>query len=513
MEKKIIINETSKETRIAILEDQDLVEFFVEKPEQTRMVGNIYKGVVENVIDAIQAAFVDIGYSASNAFLPFSEMNDSATVVSMIESIDRDEDSEKAPPRPKRTSKTHDVILKKGQEILVQVTKEPFAQKGPRVTTDISLPGRFLVLVPNADYIGISRKIVNRDEKKRLRTLVRSIKPDKFGLIIRTVAKGQDEKTLQNDLDNLMLTWGQLQDNVKKNPAPTCVYRDMELTSSVIRDLLTPDVDKIIVDSKSLYKQLHYYIKSVSPQFIRKIEYYHSRNPIFENYSVQKEFEKSLNKRVWLKSGGFIIIEHTEAMATIDVNSGKFIGKKDHESNSLKINLQAAKEIARQLRLRDIGGLIVIDFIDMEEDENRKKVYHSLKKELHSDRAKVALAPISEFGLLEMTRQRTRVNLLHSVSEECPLCHGSGRITSKESVVTKIESWFRRFKVKSRSKRLILRIHPDMAEYLRGSTNNLMRKIQWSNFLRIKIVEDNTIPIDDFKVYLSKGDVDITDQY
>jgi len=513
MEKKIIINVTSKETRIAILENQDLVEFFVEKPEQTRMVGNIYKGIVENVIDAIQAAFIDIGYSASNAFLPFSEMNDSASVVSIIESVDHDEDSIAASPRRKRTSKTQDVILKKGREILVQVIKEPFAQKGPRVTTDISLPGRFLVLVPNADYIGISRKICERDEKKRLRTLVRSIKPDKFGLIIRTVAKGQDEKALQNDLDNLMQTWAQLQDSVKKNPAPACVYRDMELTSSVIRDLLTPDVDKIVVDSKTLYKQLHSYIKNVSPQFLRKIEYYHSRNPIFDDYNVQKEFEKSLNKRVWLKSGGFIIIEHTEAMTTIDVNSGKFIGKKDHESNSLKINLQAAKEIARQLRLRNIGGLIVIDFIDMEEDENKKKVYQSLKRELHSDRAKVALSPISDFGLLEMTRQRTRVNLLHSVSEECPLCHGSGRITSKESVVTKIESWFRRFKVKSRSKRLTLCIHPDMAEYLRASTNNLVRKIQWSNFLRIKIVEDNTIPIDDFKVYLSKGDVDITDQY
>ncbi|MCK4716829.1 MAG: ribonuclease E/G, partial [Candidatus Marinimicrobia bacterium] len=233
----------------------------------------------------------------------------------------------------------------------------------------------------------------------------------------------------------------------------------------------------------------------------------------FDEYNIEKEFNKSLNKKVWLKCGGFIVIEHTEAMTTIDVNSGKFIGKKDHEKNSLKINLQAAKEIARQLRLRDIGGLIVIDFIDMEEGENRKKVFLDIKRELQSDRARVALSPISDFGLLEMTRQRTRLNLLYSVSEECPLCHGSGRISSKESVVTKIESWFRRFKVKSRSKRLTIHLHPDMVEYLRESTNNLMRRIQWKNFLRIKIVEDNSIPIDDFKVHLSKTGDDITDQY
>ncbi|MCK4640531.1 MAG: Rne/Rng family ribonuclease [Candidatus Marinimicrobia bacterium] len=513
MEKQILISETSKETRIAILENKDLVEFFVEKPERTRMLGNIYKGKVENVVDAIQASFIDIGYHL-NAFLPFSEMDDSATVTSIIGSVDRDEDETGTTrPRRRKPQKERRMRLKTGQEILVQVIKESFAQKGPRVTTDISIPGRFLVLVPNADYIGISKKIYKRAEKNRLRKIAQELKPDKFGLIIRTVAEGQTKKVLKNDLENLMEKWAELEASVKIDPAPVCVYRDMEITSTIIRDLLTSDVDKIIVDTKVLYKRLHAYIKSVSPQFIRKIEYHHSRNPMFDEYNIEKEFNKSLNKKVWIKCGGFIVIEHTEAMTTIDVNSGKFIGKKDHEKNSLKINLQAAKEIARQLRLRDIGGLIVIDFIDMEEGENRKKVFLDIKRELQGDRARVALSPISDFGLLEMTRQRTRLNLLYSVSEECPLCHGSGRISSKESVVTKIESWFRRFKVKSRSKRLTLHLHPDMVEYIRESTNNLMRRIQWKNFLRIKIVEDNLIPIDDFKVHLSKTGDDITDQY
>lgn len=513
MKKQILISETSKETRIAILEDGELVEFFVEKPEHYRMVGNIYKGKVENVIDAIQAAFVDIGYHY-NAFLPFSEMDDPASVSAMIESIVRDgEDETTTRTRRKKPHPNNSIGLKKDQEILVQVIKEPFAQKGPRVTTDLSIPGRFLVLVPNQEYVGISKKISHRDEKKRLRQVVYDLKPKNFGLIIRTVAEGQDEKVIKNDLNNLLQKWNQLEARVKNEPAPVCAYRDMEITSMVIRDLLTPDIDQIIVDSKSLYKKLYAYIKSVSPQFVKKISYHSSRNPLFYEYKVEKEFEKSLNKKVWLKSGGFIVIEHTEAMTTIDVNSGKFIGKKDHERNSLKINLEASKEIARQLRLRDIGGLIVIDYIDMEDDENRQKVYHELKRALYQDRAKVALSPISNFGLLEMTRQRTRVNLLYSVSEECPLCHGSGRISSKESVVTKIEGWFRRFKVSSKSKRLAIHLHPVMYEYIQNSTNNVMRKIQWHNFLRIKIVEDASVPVDDFRVYLVKTGEDITDQY
>jgi len=519
MEKTILMSETSKEVRIAILENGELVELFVEKPEKSRMVGNIYKGKVENVIEGIQAAFVDIGHGL-NAFLPFSEMNNADSATTMLESISRDEeedDEEEESPQPKvgkkKYVKTSEITITKNQEILVQVIKEPFAKKGPRVTTDISIPGRFLVLVPNVDFIGISKKIFNRNEKRRLRSIARVIKPPKFGLIIRTVAQDHDEKTLKADLDSLIKKWRLLEETSKREPAPVCVYADMEIASSVIRDLLTMDVDKILVDTKNLNKQLQSYIKSVSPEFVKKLEHYQGRNPLFEQYNVESEFTKSLNKKVWLKSGSFIVIEHTEAMTTIDVNSGKYIGKKDHENNSLKINMQAAKEIARQLRLRDIGGLIVIDFIDMEEEENKKKIFLELRRELQRDRAKVSLANISDFGLLEMTRQRTRVNLLYTVSEECPLCHGSGRVTSKESVVTKIESWFRRFKVKAKEKRLQIHVHPDMATYLRDSTNKVLRRIQWRNFIIIKLVEDPSVNIDDFRVFLTKSGKDITDEY
>lgn len=514
MEKNILISETSKETRIAIIENKELVEFFVEKPEKTRMVGNIYKGVVENVVEGIQAAFIDIGYS-HNAFLPFSEIGNPSSVTSILESISHEEENANDKPLKHKGERQEfeEIDLKKGQEILVQVIKEPFANKGPRVTTDISIPGRFLVLVPNSDYTGISKKIRDFKEKRRLRKIAESIKPRNFGLIIRTVAEGKDKETLQSDLESLMGIWHNIEEKVKKNPASVCVYRDMEIASSVIRDLLTPDVNKILVDTKKLYKKLNTYIRSVSPEYISKLEYYHQKTPLFDKYNVEKEFEKSLNKKVWLKSGGFIVIEHTEAMTTIDVNSGKFIGKKNHEDNSLKINLEAAKEIARQLRLRDIGGLIVIDFIDMELEENRTKVFTELKSELFKDRAKVALLPISEFGLLQMTRQRVRVNLLHSVSDICPTCGGTGRIPSKESVVTKIESWFSRYKNKGENKRLILCLHPEMSKYIKEETNNLIKKLQWKNLLRIKVKEDQSINMGEFRVLVVKSGEDITEKY
>lgn len=518
MEKTILINETAKETRIAILENGELVEFYVEKPEKNRMVGSIFKGKIENVIEGIQAAFVDIGYDI-NAFLPFSEIDSNDALLAIEGSLSEDEEEDaqdeelEVKTRKPRVVSKGEVNLQTGQDILVQVVKEPFAQKGPRVTTNISLPGRFLVLVPNAEFIGISRKIRNFAEKRRLRQIAKALKPPKFGLIIRTVAENQDEDALRTDLESLLAKWSEVENKVRTRRAPVCVYNDMELASSVIRDLLTPDVDRIIVDTKGLYRNILNYIKSVSPTYVKKLQYYSSQNPLFEQYNIEKEYEKSLHKKVWLKSGGFIVIEHTEAMTTIDVNSGKFIGKKDHEENALKINLQAAKEIARQLRLRDVGGLIAIDFIDMEQDENKRRVVQELKHELKKDRAKVAVAQISAFGILEMTRQRTRLTLLHSVSEECPTCHGSGRITSKESLLTKLESWFRRFKIKSNERRLNLHVHPDFADYLHESTSRIIWKIQLRHLLRIKLIEDATLNIDEFRIFSARTGEDLTDAF
>ncbi|MDC1416368.1 Rne/Rng family ribonuclease, partial [bacterium] len=424
MQKEIFINESMGETRIAIQEDNQLVEVYVEKQDNHRMVGNVYKGKVENVLPGMQAAFVDIGYDL-NAFLPFSEIGSDEFIVE-----DNDDDSDKKNKSKNRKYDNIEVDLKKNQEIYVQVIKEPFAGKGPRVTTEVALPGRLLVLVPNANYIGISKKIWDKYERRRLKKIAQKLRQNDLGVIIRTVAEGKSEEHIENDFNQLIENWNQIEYKADRGEAPVLVYEDLETASSVVRDLLTPDVEKIIIDSKRIFKKTQKYLEDVSPSLLDRLELYKLKAPLFESFGIESEIEKLMRPKAWLKSGAYLIIEKTEAMVVVDVNSGRFVGKKLHEENSLKINLEAAREVARQLRLRDLSGLIVIDFIDMKHQDNQKKVYHELRKELRKDRAKVAVAPITEFGLLEMTRQRIRVSLLDSMSDECPSCNGSGRIMS-----------------------------------------------------------------------------------
>ena len=491
------------ETRIAIQEDSQLVEVYVEKQDKHRMVGNVYKGKVENVLPGMQAAFVDIG-NKLNAFLPFSEIGNNEYII---------EDSGNKHRR--NNNRRHDNIevdLKKGQEIYVQVIKEPFAGKGPRVTTEVALPGRLLVLVPNANYIGISKKIWDKYERRRLKKVAQQLRESNTGVIIRTVAEGKSEELIENDFNQLMDNWNKMEKISARENAPVIVYEDLETASSVVRDLLTPDVEKIIIDSKRLYKKTQKYLEDISPSLLERLELYKLKSPLFESFGIESEIEKLMRPKAWLKSGAYLIIEKTEAMVVVDVNSGRFVGKKLHEENSLKINLEAAREVARQLRLRDLSGLIVIDFIDMRYDENRKKVYHELRKELKKDRAKVAVAPITEFGLLEMTRQRIRLSLLDSMSEECPTCHGSGRIISRETLVTRIDHWLRRYKSKHRSLRLRLQLHPENAQYLGGEKKHILRGLMWQNFVHLKIEENVELSQDEFRFFRTKDNADVTNE-
>lgn len=511
MRKEIFINESSGETRIAILEDSQLVEFYVEKPENERMVGNIYKGQVENVIEGMQAAFVDIGHE-TNAFLPFSEVeHNNHPFPGMLDVADEEESNGHS--RSRSHHRNGHPALRSGEDIIVQVIKEPYRGKGPRVTTSVSLPGRFMVLLPFDNHVGVSRKINRRSEKRRLKRIGYEIKPENYGIIVRTVAEEKSKKELQADIDYLIGTWKKIEGNIKKGNAPCIVYKDMEMASSIIRDVFTSDVDRVIVDDKKLYKKLSSYLKSTSPQLVDRLHRYEGRGPIFDKYNIEKEIEKSLNRKVWLNSGGHLVIEHTEAMVTIDVNSGKYIGKKNHEKNSLKINLEAAREIARQLRLRDIGGLIVIDFIDMDQDRNKKKVYDEMKREIKKDRAKIALSPLSEFGLMELTRQRVRLSLLLSTSEECPTCHGTGRVPSKESMVTKIESWIKRFKSQCNERRLILKVHPAIDDYMTEGTKSIIRRLMWRYIMKIDLEQDKSLNVDEFRFISKKRSEDITTQY
>jgi len=553
MRKEIVINSAANEIRIAITEEGRLAELFVETPEKERLVGDIYLGKVAKVMPGIQAAFIDVGLP-QDAFLHFSDIGASlGRYKSMLgedseidTEADNDEDDEEggqhpvpapssvptngepaavaveAPPsrpperhdrRPRFDRQRRNVNLQKGQDIIVQVTKEPVGKKGVRVTTEASLPGRFLVLLPFDGKVGISKKISSFKEKRRLRKLVRSMLPPSFGVIVRTNAENQDEKVFLQDLESLLTTWREIEKTVKEETAPALLYKDMATTSSVIRDLFSDDVQRVVIDNKKLFKEIRTYVKMFSPAMVEKIEYWGKREPIFDVFGVEKEIATTLARKVWLKSGGYIIVDHTEAMTVIDVNSGRYAAKQDQELNSLKTDLEAAREICRQLRLRDLGGIIVIDFIDILDERNKKKVYDELKKEFRKDRAKVTVLPMTEFCLVQITRQRIRQSIIHSFTEPCPVCGGSGLIQSKTTIVSQIERWIRRFKSESREFRLTLKVHPSLAQHLQEGTISRLTRIRLRFFVQIKLEEDKQLAIDEFKFISRKQDKDITAQY
>ncbi|KPK88009.1 hypothetical protein AMJ80_11550 [bacterium SM23_31] len=505
MRKDIVLNMTASETRIAILENETLVELYVERPENQRMVGDIYKGKVSKVLPGMMAAFIDIGQQ-QNAFLHFSDV--SSSLISYGSDINR---FRRGKERPKLNE--IDIQLKEGQDVPVQITKEPLSTKGARVTTEISLPGRFLVLLLNENYIGVSKKIENFREKKRLKRIAHDILPKGFGLIVRTVAQNKDEDALKKDLDNLLNTWKNIQSKSEKNSAPVLLYKDMGMASSIIRDLFTNDIDRVVADNKKLIRSITNYLKDAAPQLIERVEYYNLQKPIFEEFSIEREIKKIVDPKVWLSGGGHIVINQTEAMVTIDVNSGKFIGGDDYEANAAKVNIQAAREIARQLRLRDIGGLIVIDFIDMAEEKNRRRIFYELRNELRRDHAKNAMLPMSEYGLIEMTRQRIRPSLLHTFSDVCQHCGGTGRVLSKESIVSSIESWIQRFKMHRKERRIILQVNKEVEKYLTSGLGNYLFKLMWKYWIKIDLESDSEMKPNEFRILTKKNRVDITDEF
>lgn len=510
MLKEIFINVSAGSTRIAIAEDKEIVELFLELPDHQRMVGNIYKGKIQNVLPGMQAAFIDIGIG-NNAFLPFSEIGHNELLSNSF--VSDDEKNIKKSNKVNGQSREIDCgkLLKVGDDILIQVIKEPYGDKGPRVTTDISIPGSLLVLVPNGNYIGISRKINDKYEKRRLRRLIKELQPNGVGLILRTIAEGKDKKTLSQDYNRVLQNQSEMNHLVKNKSAPIMVYEDFETVDQVIRDLCTSDINRIMIDNKTLFKRLYNFIKTISPDLMDRVYYYRNKGSIFDIYDLENQIEKFLKRKIWLKSGAYLIIEQTEAMLVIDVNSGRFIGKKDHEQNSLAINREAAKEIARQLRLRDSGGLIVIDFIDLLQSENKRKVFEEFKRHLKRDRARVSVSEFSNFGLLEMTRQRVRVSLLDTISEECITCKGLGRINSKDTVLTSIENWIKRFKKKASDRRLVLHIHPSLSSYIKENKPKILSGWRWNNWIYIEITENESLIPDEFQIYSKKRKNFVTD--
>jgi len=522
MKKEIIINAAANETRIAITEEGRLAELFVETTNKEKMVGDIYLGKVAKVMSGIKAAFIDLGLG-QDGFLHFSDIGNRFDEYTAMIGDDDEEEGEgepktaphaEAPVAEERQRRPErDVRLEKGQEVIVQIIKEPVGKKGVRVTSEVSLAGRFLVLLPFDGKIGISKKVTNFREKRRLRKIVQAILPEGFGVIIRTVAEGKEETSLKNDLEDLIKTWREIETSVKNEKAPCLLYKDLATTSSVIRDLFSNDVTRVIIDSRKLHKEISSYIKYTSPQLLDKIELHKEKTPVFDAYGVEKEIETTLARKVWLKSGGYIIIEPTEAMVVIDVNSGRYAPKKEQEQNSLRTDLEAAREITRQLRLRDMGGIIVCDFIDLDDEKNKKKVYEELKKEFRKDRAKVTVLPMTEFGLVQITRQRVRQNILHSFTEPCPICGGSGLVQSKTTTLNQIDRWLRRFKTETHEKRLVLRVNPNLAASLREGTISRLKRVMLKYFVLIKLEVDTAIPIGEFRFISRAQNKDVTDQF
>ena len=528
MEKKlkseIIINAAIHETRIAILEDDKLVEMWVERPDNERMVGDIYKGRIKAVIPGIQASFVDIGMEKS-AFLHVSDVGESPIDFG-VQFDDEDEDEDSGRGKGGRGSSRHhrgrkndrktppiETLLTKEQDILVQVTKEPISTKGARLTSQITLPGRFLVLMPGSNKIGVSRKIASWNERRRLRQIAMKNRPKGIGVIIRTVAEGKDDEIIASEIKDLCSTYEKLTKKADNSTAPALIKKAMGMTSGIIRDLLSEDVSQVVVDSTVHYEDISRYLQNISPNLKKKVSLYSGKEPIFDHYNLEREIDSIFSRKVWLNSGAFLVFDHTEALRVIDVNTGRYTGKSNQEETILKINLESSREIARQLRLRDIGGIIVIDFIDMMNHDHRKLVEDTFAQALRNDRSKISISQISEFGLMEMTRQRVRPSLMHTFSETCPTCDGIGMVQGRDTTVTKVERWLARAEVFGRERAYTLFVHPAVFEFLIENDEERLTMLRSSTEITIEIVADSKIRIEEFHMFSTAGGKDITEEF
>ncbi|WP_027366192.1 Rne/Rng family ribonuclease [Desulfotruncus alcoholivorax] len=464
MFKEILINVGEEETRVAVLENKVLVEMFIERSPNQRLVGNIFKGRVENVLPGMQAAFVDIGLE-KNAFLYVEDAIPSRNVDSGQNQGDS-------------TLGTNICdILKQGQELIVQIVKEPIGTKGARVTTHITLPGRYLVLMPTVDYIGISRRIEDEKERDRLRELAARVKPEGMGVIVRTVAGGVDEDELVFDATMLTGLWRKIINRSNHGPVPNLLHRDLELIQRILRDIFTEDVDRLSIDSRYEYEKIIDLLDILGPRLKVKV-FLEERINLFIENNIDAELEKALKRKVWLKCGGYIVIDQAEALTAIDVNTGKYVGSTNLEDTVLKTNLEAAVEIARQLRLRNIGGIIIVDFIDMTREEHRRQVLDVLEEEIRKDKTKTNILGITQLGLVEMTRKKVRPSLAEVLQKACPYCDGRGKVLSEETVGISIKQQIHQMAKQTAAETILVEANPLVAARLIGSGGANLRDLE-----------------------------------
>jgi len=509
--KEMIISSSAHETRVAILEDDQVAEIFIEREHQRGVVGNLYKGRVSKVLPGMQSAFVDLGLER-DGFLYVSD------VVATFEEFDRletdDEDAAgnggangrrggpSGPPgrrdreRERGPEPKIEELLKEGQEIIVQVAKEPIGTKGARLTSHATMPGRFLVFMPTVDHVGVSRKIDSREERSRLRGIVREFREQHGftgGVIIRTAAAGRPKDDIVSDLSYFHKVWTEIRQKSETSRAPAVVYREQSLVAKLLRDLLTEEYSAIRIDNEQEYRRVYELIERIMPPLAAKVRLYNKEYPIFEEYGVQAEIDRALRSKVWLKSGGSIVINQTEALVAIDVNTGRYVGKKTAgrlEDTILKTNLEAVKEIVRQIRLRDLGGIIVLDFIDMEEKKNRQKVFQAVEQELRKDRSPSKALQVSDFGLVIITRKRVKQSLERVLTEPCPYCAGSAVIKSRSTICYEILSEVKKISADLDGQSLVLRVNPDIARALKDEERAVFKELKQSIGREIAVKPD-----------------------
>ena len=500
--KEVIINAESLETRVAVLEDGKLEEFTIERSSDERLVGSIFKGKVRNLEDGLKAAFVDIGFE-KNAFLHYWDIVP-ASFDSGVEVVERDN---RRREKPRITQKDIPRLYPPGTDIVVQVTKGPIGTKGPRVTTNLALPGRYLVLLPNSDQSGISRKIENVEERQRLKKILRSLKiPDGMGVIIRTVGEGQQSRYFVRDLALLLDEWKQIQDRINRQAPASCVFQEPDLIERTVRDFLTEDVERIVIDTPPQYDRIREMIGRISRRSISKVKLYSDSQPVFDRFNISRQLEGAFSRQVHLKSGGYIVIDETEALVAIDVNTGRHKSSgKDQESTILKVNLEAADEICRQLRLRNMGGLIVLDFIDMKSRRDQQNVYQRIKEGLRRDKAKTHILPISQLGLMEMTRQRHSESVRAAVYDDCPYCKGRGKVKSPLTMSVEIQRKLSEI-LKKRARddsdfQLRIVVNPTVLERLRTEDEQLLIALEKRYFGKLSFRADPTFHSEQCKIY------------
>ncbi|HEX9743562.1 MAG TPA: Rne/Rng family ribonuclease [Nitrospiraceae bacterium] len=499
MGQEIAISVTREETRVAVLDNGVMTDLYVDRAKRKDFVGNIYIGRVVKVLPGMQAAFIDIGMDKA-AFMHVSDLSlDSEAGDTLMDSDDDDKGGELPKPR-RQSAQPIEALLKEGQELMVQISKGPIGTKGPRVTTYVSLPGRYLVFMPNVEHVGVSRRIPRDEERARLKEIVKRLRRPGHGYIVRTVSEGVKEEDLRSDVEFLETLWEDVQKKREHGTSSNPLHADLSLTFRVVRDLFSKKVDRLLIDMKEEYEAVRDFVRRFLPDQVSRVHFYNREESLFDHLGIEMEIARALSRKVWLKSGGSIVVDHAEAMTVIDVNTGRFVGKRDQEETILKNNLEAVKEVAYQIKLRGIGGIIIVDFIDMERERNREKVYQALVDAMAGDKARTRISHISDLGLIEISRERVREDLLRTMSEPCHYCEGRGYTKSPTTVAYEIFRELRRLGSTGDGRTIIVGVHPNVAELLDGEEYAGVEQLERERQVKLIVKADPTLHLEQYDI-------------